>query len=218
MFTIFQIADAVSYNPDTGLLRWKERNEREFNDGVRTASQKAEIFNAHYEGTPAFNSITSNGYLAGTFCGVAIKAHRAAWAIHYGVWPDHNIDHVNGDRSDNRIENLRVATSAENAQNKGKYKIYNATSQYKGVSKQGHKWKSTVNANGHRTYVGLFDDEIAAAVAYDLVASILHGNFFKPNMINDKPAIAEFASEYARKNGANIPDAIVLTVKTKEAY
>jgi len=218
MFTISQLADSVSYDPNTGKLRWKGRTEQEFEAGVRTPSQKAVIFNAHYEGNPAFSSKTSNGYLAGTFFGVAIKAHRAAWAIHYGTWPKHHIDHVNGDRSDNRISNLRAATFAENAQNKEKYRIANSTSKYKGVSKQGNKWKSTVNANGKRTYIGLFDDETVAAVAYDLVASVLHGDFFKPNIENDKDAMADFATEYARKNHKTTPMTGVRVWETKESF
>lgn len=58
------------------------------------------------------------GYLRVSIGRKRYKAHRVAWAIYYGEWPEDQIDHINGVRDDNRLSNLRAATNTENARNR----------------------------------------------------------------------------------------------------
>lgn len=71
----------------------------------------------------------SNGYLRLRINGALYKAHRVAWLHFYGVWPVNTIDHLNGDRTDNRIENLRDVPHAENQLNQKRHRAGNAPHQ-----------------------------------------------------------------------------------------
>lgn len=197
---IEKLSSAIEYDPDTGLMRWHARPPEHFEQGSRTPEQKAKIFNSHFAGKPALNSPTDSGYLAGTFGTKHVKAHIAAWCIFYGEYPNGDIDHINRDGLDNRIENLRVVTHSQNMMNIGKRSGVGHTSSFKGVSKCGNKWKSVINSGGARTYLGLFDCEHVAAIMYDLAATVFHGEYARTNFDVDKPALAEFATEYARKH------------------
>lgn len=73
---------------------------------------------AHAAGKPAFDSVTSEGYKHGKFCGKTMKAHRVAWFLHHGAWPKGIIDHVNGVKIDNRLENLRDVDRVVNGRNR----------------------------------------------------------------------------------------------------
>lgn len=91
------------------------------------------------------------------------------------------IDHVNGDKLDNRRRNLRFATRSQNAMNKGKPK--NNTSGFKGVSwyKKAKKWCARIKVNGKTIHLGLFAEIKIAARAYDAAARELHGEFAYTN-------------------------------------
>ena len=200
MFDITLLKEALYYNGETGKFTWKQRPIQHFKKGVRTAEQKCGMFNRRYAGTKAINSKTSNGYYAGTLFGKHIKAHQAAWAIFYGKWPDQEIDHIDRNPLNNKIKNLRLASRQENSCNRSIYKRRVNTSLFKGVSKVGSRWKAAIDTGGNRTYIGLFKTEVVAAVAYDLVGSVLHGEFFSGNFVHDKQAMADFATEYVRKH------------------
>lgn len=100
-------------------------------------------------------------------------AHRVVWLLHYGDWPNLDIDHINGDKSDNRIENLRLANVIENNRNRA------ALSGYKGVRyhKPSGKWQARITSEYKGKHLGLFNNEIEAAKAYDEAARLLHGDF-----------------------------------------
>jgi hypothetical protein len=96
---------------------------------------------------------------------------------------DKSIDHINSDGLDNRRENLRIATHAQNIMNQRPRK--NTSSQYKGVSwcKRYKKYEAYINCNGKRTRLGSFRNENDAAMAYNVASERLHGEFARKNVI-----------------------------------
>jgi len=110
-------------------------------------------------------SLTLDGYLELRIHDKLYKAHRLAWLWVYGYFPENLIDHKNGDKLDNRIDNLRETTKACNSQNS---KIYcTNTTGYKGVCyhKRTGRWLSQVHFKGRGIYIGAFDSSIEAALA-----------------------------------------------------
>ena len=94
------------------------------------------------------------------------------------------IDHINGDKLDNRKENLRICTNSENMMNQKTYRR-NVTSKYKGVHwcKKDKKWKAQIEKNGKGLYLGSFENEINAAKVYNEKAKDLHGEYACLNII-----------------------------------
>jgi len=163
------------YDRSNGNLIWKERPRSMFgsNRGHNT-------WNARHSGSVA-GTPTGNGYVCITIDYNRHLAHRIVWALHNGSTPiDMQIDHINGVRADNRIENLRLATGCENRWNRGMRP--ENTSGYKGVSyhKQTGKWVAQIGANLSGTiYLGLHDTAEDAHAAYCKASADLHGEFSK---------------------------------------
>jgi hypothetical protein len=102
-------------------------------------------------------------------------AHRLAWLYIYGTWPDNDIDHINQNKSDNRIANLRVVSRSKNMHNVNLHK--HNTSGYKGVSwhKPNKKWRAYIFLDYHQKHLGLFDkieDAISARRRAELKAGM----------------------------------------------
>lgn len=154
-----------------GKLYWKVRSRRWFK-----TDRSFNTWNSRFSGKEAFTA-TLQGYKVGSVNDVSLKAHRVIWALTYGLWPDNQIDHIDGDRSNNRVENLREATSQENRINTGKRSDNN--SGYKGVwwSKQKARWVSEIKKGGIRKHLGFFDCPSAAHEAYKAASEELHGEF-----------------------------------------
>lgn len=113
----------------------------------------------------------SDGYGRVGIDGERYLAHRLIWLLTYGEWPENEIDHLDRDSLNNKIENLRVATRLENQHNQGVRK--NNTSGYPGVHfhKQSNKYMAYINGNGRRIHLGLYPSAEEAFVAY-MVAKI----------------------------------------------
>lgn len=144
------LRDRVSYNPDTGHLFWKAIV------GSPDLSPHQVTWNKRFAGERCFNTKNGHGYLRGNIWGEPHMAHRVAWAIFHGESPAGDIDHINGDRSDNRIENLRVVSRAENCRNATISK--SNTSGVTGVSwdKGNGKWRSSIRVDGELFLLGLY--------------------------------------------------------------
>jgi hypothetical protein len=128
---------------------------------------------ARIGGTARLNNM---GYLVLKFDGTAYLEHRLVWAWH-GKEPCETLDHINGDTTDNRIENLRQANNAENLRNTKK-PVHN-TSGVKGVSwnKQKQKWIVSLWQEGKQKYFGAYDDMSQAVSKIQSVREQMHGAF-----------------------------------------
>lgn len=127
-------------------------------------------------------TIDGKGYIHITINQKLYRAHRLIWIFMNGCIEDNlNIDHINGNRLDNRIENLRLSYQSENRYNSKKTEN-KTTSKYKGVSwyKSRNKWRASTKIDGHCFHIGDFDTEIEAYEAYCKVLKHLAGEFFKP--------------------------------------
>lgn len=143
----------LRYEPETGQLFWLESR----------AGQHG--FNKQYMGREALAGKHPDGYKQGTLSGKSVLAHRVVWAVVYGAWPIEDIDHINGNRQDNRIENLRAVSRMENAHNVKR----------RSTNKSGHagvywspsngKWVAQIMCAGRREWLGLFTTVADAAVA-----------------------------------------------------
>lgn len=136
------------FEPDyeAGTLTWKTRPLEHFK-----TERDRKTWNTRYAGKPALNC-NSQGYLNGklTISGKVylLRQHRILWAMHAGEWPSDQIDHINGNKLDNCISNLRVVTNQENSRNRKRNR--NNTTGVTGVyfNKQNGKWVATIFVDG----------------------------------------------------------------------
>ena len=117
------------------------------------------------------------GYIITTFRKIRYRAHRIIWFLVKGEQPPENLDHINNDKADNRIENLRVATTAQNAHNERT--PINNTSGVKGIlwDKQTSKWRGQVKANGKKHCAGRYAEIKDAEDAVRELREKLHGEY-----------------------------------------
>jgi len=155
----------LNYNPDTGKLTWKERDISWFSQkGKRTAEHAMRNWNSRCAGKLAFECLCQTSYLQGTLLGQRLLAHRLIWLMQFGEWPK-NIDHINGNRSDNRIANLRDVDISVNNKNLGLRKTNK--SGFSGVCWDRFRgmWAAEIKDNGRKVYLGRFvniEDAVAA--------------------------------------------------------
>ncbi len=171
------LRECLSYDPDTGELRWLVRPERHFVDKPnRKKSHVCALWNGRFAGNAA-GSITLMGYLEIGIDGERYLAHRLIWAWMTGQWPRDEIDHVDLNRMNNAFSNLRAATSSENKSNRRKQS--NNTSGFKGVSwyKAGAKWRADIMKDGRYKFLGYFAEKSEAVDRYNQAAKKLHGQF-----------------------------------------
>ena len=172
----------MAYDPETGKLTWRQQKSASIAPiSVKTDAVLAR-WNGRTAGRIALDSNGATGRKRGSIAGLSVFAHRVAWAIHYGEWPDREIDHINGNFTDNRIANLRLATRAENARNRGS--IPGSASRFKGVYRTTNgKWFAQINLSGRSTHIGTFASEDEAALAYNAAAVKHHGPFARLNEV-----------------------------------
>lgn len=159
--TVEEVREMFSYDPADGVLRW--RLDR---------SPKARA------GAPV-GCIHRSGYLVTLIRRKNYQVHRLIWAFVYGCWPPEHVDHVNGVRSDNRLQNIRACSPSENGRNKGRQ--VNNTTGFKGVSfcsREG-RYQTTCRVNGRKKWIGYFDTPEEASIAYEAFAKRHHGEFYR---------------------------------------
>jgi len=121
-------------------------------------------------------SINGLGYARGTALLPGIPKNIAMHRLIMGLFAGdpREVDHINGNPSDNRVCNLRICTHADNMRNRAKHRTRN---KYKGVHKEGARFRAAIRANGESIKVGVFDTEEEAHAAYCKAATELHGEF-----------------------------------------
>ena len=155
--TYENIARLLTYNSKTGVLRWLVNA----NSSIRAYSVAG--CNKH------------KGYIRVKIMKRLYAAHHLAWVLHYGTWPTKNLDHINGDRSDNRIRNLREANRSQQCWNSiGRSKLGFP----KGVSTCHNRYKAQIEIDGRTIYLGVYDTPDEAHAAYCSYAKDIHGEFF----------------------------------------
>lgn len=154
--TAKRLRECVDYNPATGVFTWINASGRRTKNGDRAGSFNRAI-----------------GYRVIGIDGVRYYEHRLAWLWMTGAWPEKDIDHKNRNKSDNRWENLREATMAQNIANIGSWR--HNTSGLKGAhwSKAAQRWSSRLG----KRHLGLFDTKEDAHAAYVKAATQKFGEF-----------------------------------------
>lgn len=173
-----QLRALLRYEPVTGKLFWRERGPEWFDEnGKRSAQWRAKRWNSRHAGEEA-GSDNGSGYIVVSVLGIRIKAHQAIWAICFGVWPDGEVDHLNGDTSGNWLLNLRDATHAENGKNQALHS--NNSSGVSGVCwrKSSRRWVAYITSSGKQIHLGTFPSK-GEAIAARHAAEIEHN--FHPN-------------------------------------
>lgn len=120
--------------------------------------------------------INADGYICLSLKGRMLLAHRVIWFIHYGEWPNGQIDHINRNRKNNKLENLRVATNSTNQANRKP----SLNRKFKGLC--------LMNNGKHRAmcagkYLGVFNTPEEAAIAYNNYAKRTYGGFALLNKV-----------------------------------
>lgn len=164
--------DELDWNYLTSVLDY------DINTGIFT--NKKDRSNSALKGNVAGNSdkVTSNKYLEIYLNKYHYAAHRLAWFYCFKEWPNGLIDHIDGNKSNNSLDNLRECTYSENFYNSNRRK--DNSSGYKGVSmdKRSNKYRAYINVAGKQKGLGYYNTAEEAGEAYQKAAKELHGEFY----------------------------------------
>ena len=156
MITQELIVGLANYNADTGVLSWKKTRGGRF-AGV------------------SVGCVNKDGYLQTAINKKSVMVHRLIWLYVHGDMPKCQIDHINGIKTDNRLENLREADPVQNGQNRQRGQKNNKSGLL-GVSRLGKKWRASISVSGKQVYLGSFDTPEKAHAVY-LEAKRIHHPF-----------------------------------------
>lgn len=154
--TVDWLREHMACVPETGTLMWKVRGPG------RTV------------GKP-LGSLTAQGYLQVKVDNVIYPIHRVIWFYVHGVWPEHQLDHMDGCKTNNAIANLRDCTAAQNSARRKVRKPEKAPS--RGVFPHGPGFVARLHHKGVRHYLGYFSNADDARAAYAAKAKDIHGEF-----------------------------------------
>ena len=154
LLTAETVRELLIYNPKTGNFRWRRKKDGRKRHTARWAGKSA-------------GCVRPDGYASISINGHRYFSHRLAWFLVHGEWPPEWINHIDGDRANNRIDNLRLATRQESLRNRKQHK--NNTTGVTGVHwhKRYKKFLGRVKVDGKIIHLGTFDtiEEAAAARA-----------------------------------------------------
>ena len=154
--------EIFAYCPETGDLIWRVDRVTGFGGTISKAGDVA-------------GCKDGRGYVVVKTGGKRYYAHRVAWLLHYGEEAPQHIDHINGDKSDNRLCNLRAATPSQNRCNVRS--AAKPASGFKGVVRHYNRFASYIRVQGEKKYLGVFDTPEQAHAAYAAAAEKYHGEF-----------------------------------------
>jgi hypothetical protein len=161
MLTQQYLFDVLRYDKDTGeFFRLKKTSNR-----IRVGE--------------VAGTLLQDGYISISVSAKCYRAHRLAWFYMKGEWPVEQIDHINKNREDNRWCNLRLASPSQNRRNASKRS--DNTSGYKGVAKNGKRWRAYAGTPPH--HIGNYDTAKEAAMAYNNYVANTFGVFAAPNVL-----------------------------------
>jgi hypothetical protein len=146
-FSVERLRSLLSYNRETGSLAWV--------GDVRNGVSAGDVA----------GHVDRSGYRRIVIDGALYAAHRLAWLHVHGEWPKGQVDHINGNRDDNRFVNLRDVSNSVNAQNKRGARKDNVTGLL-GVSRRPHGYEARITLEGKTRWLGLFDSAEEAHAAY----------------------------------------------------
>jgi hypothetical protein len=131
-------------------------------------------------------SMQESGYVLLEINGNRYRAHRVAWLYMYGKFPDGLLDHINRDKADNAINNLREASVQQNSQNRAVR--LNSSTGYTGVSidKRSNRYRAYITVDGRQKALGYYSTAEEAALAYNTAAKEHFGEFRNENIIHSR--------------------------------
>ena len=159
MLTASRLRELLVYDAETGVFYW--RVDLETRAGPKMNGKKA-------------GSLNWMGYEKIKIDGTLHSSHRLVWLYTHGEWPEGSLDHIDGNRANNRIGNLRPATRSQNSANR---KSHRHIAPYRGVMPHGPGFVARIHFKGVRHYLGYFTTKEAARDAYLAKARELHGDF-----------------------------------------
>jgi hypothetical protein len=158
------LKDLLAYDLHTGAFVWKERRPEHFEaTEARTPEWACRWWNSRFAGQTA-GFTDPNGYLLIRIGGVDYRAHRMAWVYIHGSEPD-TIDHVDGNRANNRIGNLRNVDATGNARNAKRRDDNASGTTGVGFYPKTSKWRARINRGGKTVLLGYFGTKAEAIMA-----------------------------------------------------